>query len=217
MKNNTKANVNSNPFTTAKESLAPAKIQEIIDSGKLDAQINYRAVCTNGRMESHMYMYSSLIQEKYESSCKINITSKGIEITADGKEIKIPMKLIWGLISIITSILDVCEKVMDLIVSFGIRLESQFEKFVNEFKSSVTINGTTLRDIQNESESHKPSHQVESVFVTRRGHGYQFHKDSNADLRGCLISVLSGRNAEYGWYTVKVDGKKSFRFLYSSK
>lgn len=208
-----------NGFSAIKGSLSPVKVQEVISSSNFNAQVDYKVKSTKGKIECNMCVKSPLISKDdyLIDSYKINLNSKALEIDDNGKVIRVPMKLIWGFIAIITSILDVCEKISDLIAVFGIRFESQLKKFSQEVKSSVTIDGKTILELENWSRSDKPSGQVIKVTMTRHGRDYTFHTMTDVDLNGIMSRVLKERYAEFGWYTVKVDHKKSFRFLYSSK
>lgn len=213
------SNSNVNPFTAAKEALAPEKVQEFLDSNDQDMYVTCKVKSTKGMVESHVYIRSSSLpeDESVNMTYNVHLNSKILEVSINDKVIKVPMKLIWGFLSIITSILDVCEKINDLLTSFGIRLENQLKKYAHEVKSSITVNGKTLLDMESELESREHSSQFKRVTVTRHGHKYQFDIDVHADLRGCLFHFLADKNLAYGWYSVKMDGTKSFRFLYSSK
>lgn len=65
--------------------------------------------------------------------------------------------------------------------------------------------------------SHENAKQVMKVNITRKGRTYQFTMDIDCSVRKCVNMHLHEENAEYGWYTVKVDDKKPFRIKYSSK
>lgn len=218
-----KFNPNVNPFTVAKEIIAPEKVHEFIGSSEFEAQAEYRLKATKGKVESHICIRSSAITKNFEliDTYKVRLNSKVLEIDVNGTVAKFPIKLIWGFLAIVTSILDVFEKITDLFGSFVVRFKSQLRKFTREFESSVTVNGETLSDIRKSElktkDSHRCYNKVKWVTITRHSVSYRIGIDADDDPRGAVYSVLSNDDAEYGWYTVKVEGEKSFRFLYSSK